>query len=165
MKKYFCLTWYATVMLIMSCQKDNETENYVRGQLDGQAFECNTGMSANKPEPIPGSGSDPTLRITGQWADFSLRLMLLGEGTLQQGTYHFAGDKKRSATLVHNNITTYYAGDPGPFNSGQLVGSGSITIIKISAHVVKGSFAVTVVENPSRNKKTITSGEFWLQRK
>src|SRR5687767_508295 len=84
---HFVILLTVTTMLGASCRKYDESENYVKGMLDGQAFTATSNITANKPTPIPGTGDDPTLRITAQWPSYSIKLMLLHEGTLKKGLY------------------------------------------------------------------------------
>lgn len=154
----------AIVLLSLGCKKNNDAGSYLRGKIDGQSFESNSGITANKPEPIPGSGDDPTLRLTGNWPSYSLKLMLIGEGKINTGTYTFDASKQRSATLTYNNADIYYAGDDGIFGTGQLHGSGSITITEISKNHVKGSFQFSAILIPQGTIKTVTDGEFLIER-
>ncbi len=155
----------AILFLSPSCKKTNDEKNYVRGMIDGQAFECTAGITANEPQPIPGSGDDPNLRLTGEWPFYTLKLMLLSERTIKTGTYTFEQSKQRSATLLNNNTDTYYAGPQGPFTPGaQLRGRGSITITEVSKKHVKGNFEFTAVSNVPAATKTVTNGEFSINR-
>jgi hypothetical protein len=163
MTKLHFFNFLMVIFLFSACKKDNESKNYLRGKIDGQAFECNAGITANKPEPIPGSGDDPTLRITGNWPAYSLKLMLIGEGTIQPGTYNFESNKQRSATLWYNNTDAYYAGNDGVFGTGQLRGSGSITITEISKNHVRGNFEF-IAETLPQGTTTVTNGEFAIER-
>lgn len=164
MNKLQFFNFLAAIFLFSSCKKDSQSENYLRGIIDGQNFESNAGISANKPEPIPGSGNDPTLRLTGNWSGYSLSLMLIGEGTISTGTYTFEAGKQRSATLIYNNNDTYYAGTDGFFGTGQLRGSGSITITFVSKDHVRGNFQFTAESVQAGVTKAVTNGEFSIAR-
>jgi Family of unknown function (DUF6252) len=165
-KLHFCTLIIGLLFLSPGCKKNNDTENYLRGKTDGQSFESNAGITANKPEPIPGAGDDPTLRLTGDWPSYSLKLMLIGEGKIRTGTYTFESSKERSATLSFNTNDAYYAGSQGFFlGGGPLMGSGSITITEVSKKYVKGNFEFTAVDLPQGNTKTVTNGEFSINRK
>lgn len=164
MKKLQILRLLIAIFLFSGCKKDKESENYLRGTIDGQSFECNGGITANKPEPIPGSGNDPTLRLTGTWPSYSISLMLIGEGTISAGTYTFESGKQRSATLLYNN-DSWYAGPDGFFGSGQLRGSGTITITLVSKDHVRGSFQFSAESVLQGTTKTVTNGEFSIARK
>lgn len=161
---YFFIVILTICFQHSGCDKNNASENYLRGTMDGQAFECTSGISANEPEPIPGSGDDPTLRLTGSWSTYSLKLMLIGEGTITNGTYVFESGKQRSATLLLTTGDSYYAGNDGIFGTGQLRGSGSITITDISKKHVKGNFQFVAVDLASGNSKTVTNGAFSIDR-
>ena len=162
------LSFFILIMLIFfqhtGCDKNNTSENYLKGTIDGQPFECTSGISANEPEPIPNSGDDPTLRLTGSWSTYSLKLMLIGEGTITNGTYVFESGKQRSATLMLSTGDSYYAGNDGIFGTGQLRGSGTITITDISKKHVRGNFQFIAVDIVSGTSKTVTNGEFSIDR-
>ncbi|MGZ5191192.1 MAG: DUF6252 family protein [Flavisolibacter sp.] len=164
MKKYhFISILIMTSILGESCKKYDEADNYLKGIIDGQPFESSS-VTANKKEPIPGSGDDPNLRIIAEWPGHSLKLMLLSEGSVKKGVYNIQPDKMRRVNLVVNNTENYYAGDGGIFGFGQLYGNGVITISEISKRYVKGTFDVTVVDNTRGTSKTITNGEFSIAR-
>lgn len=167
MKMVFITAALSVMLLLVYCSKSNDfSASYLKGTMDGIAFECTANIQANKPEPIPGLGSDPTLRITGEWPLYSLKLILHNSGSsLSVGTYVFEGGQTRSATIVHNGVDSYYAGNGGLFNPVSLYGSGRITIQEINSMYVKGSFEfVTAVNSTTGNFKTVTNGEFYIKR-
>ena len=120
------------ILFFAGCSKsDDFTGSYLIGKMDGIAFECTANIHANKPEPVPGIGSDPTLRITGEWPLYSIKLILINNGSnLTVGNYVFEGGQTRIATLMHNGVDSYYAGNGGLLNPVSLYGSGHITILK-----------------------------------
>src|SRR5215204_6547661 len=103
------------LLLFADCSKPKDfSSSYLKGKIDGAAFECTANISANKPEPIPGSGGgdDPTIRISGDWMTHSIKLIITSEGTsIHSANYIFEAGKWRSASLVWSSSETYYAGD------------------------------------------------------
>ncbi len=165
-KAFFILT---AALFMISCKKgSNDFTSYLKGKVDGVAFESNSNIKAFKPMPIPGqSGNDPTLIITGDWPMYSLKLNIYGEGSsISTGTYVFQAGKNRSATLWYNGIDAYYAGYN--FCIGcpiQLYGSGRITILEISDKSIKGTFEfISAVNGATMLSKTVTEGEFNIKR-
>ena len=153
---------------MISCKKGSDDfTNYIKGKLDGVAFESNSNIKAFKPMPVPGqNGSDPTLIITGDWPMYSLKLNIYGEGSsISKGTYVFQADKNRSATLWYNGVDAYYAGNGSSFLPLQLHGSGRITILEISEKSIKGTFEfISEVNGANMLSKTVTEGEFHIKR-
>lgn len=150
----------AVIFLVVTRCKKNNTDSisYIRGNIDGVAFNCSKNIRANKPEPVPGSGggADPNISITGEWPMFSIKLLIYGEGSsISTGDYVFREDKYRSATIVKNAVETFYAGPSGLFTPIHLYGSGRITILEINEIYVKGSFEFVTDGGP-----VITNGEF-----
>jgi hypothetical protein len=163
MKKYHFITLVIIISFFsFNCRKYDESENYLRGILDGQPFDARS-MWANKPEPIPGSGSDGQLRITAEIPGNLLSLRIYQPGIIKEGIYDFIPQEERYA-LLDDNTTIYYAGQAGIYNAPVLVGSGRITITEISKRYVKGTFEATLVHAPN-STKTITNGEFSIVRK
>jgi hypothetical protein len=163
-KTIFILT---IAFFIMSCKKNSDDfTSYIKGKLDGVAFECTTNISANKPNPIPGQGSDPTIIITGDWPMYSLKLNIYGEGSnITTGSYVFQADKNRSATLWYNGVDAYYAGNGSMFLPPQLHGSGRITIMEISEKFIKGTFEfISEVNGSTMLSKTVSEGGFYIKR-
>ncbi|MBL0271509.1 MAG: hypothetical protein IPQ06_00195 [Chitinophagaceae bacterium] len=155
------------LFIFSGCSKPSDySSDYIKGKIDGVGFECIKNIKANKPEPIPGQGSDPTLIITGEWSGYSIRLLINSEGTsIGTGTYVFQGGKNRSATIWQNNVDAYYAGNGGFFNSGALYGSGKITILEISNKYIRGTFDfITDVNGVTGTFKTVTDGTFLIKR-
>ena len=158
-------------MFLANCSKpDDFSSNYLRGNIDGVDFEC-TNIKSYKPMPIPGSGDDPTLIITGNWPGYALKLNIYGEGggagvSIREGEFVFQADKNRSATIWYNNVDVYYAGNGGGFGvSNYLEGSGKITIHQINKNYIKGSFEFTTGVNGATGfSKTVTNGDFYVKR-
>ncbi len=152
------------VIALPGCKKDNDPFTpYVRGKVDGVAFECNTNITANKAEQVPGGPADPTLRITGGWSSNSINLYILSESSsLAGGDYVFQADKQRAATIRISG-DAYYAGYGSPFLPPALHGSGKITLVEISSNYVRGNFEFTS-EPYMGVVKTITGGEFYIKR-
>lgn len=153
--------------MLHSCRKDSgsSANSYLRGKIDGVAFKCTSDITANTPEPISGP-ADPTIRVTGNWLNNSVRLMILSESSsISSGTYSFDASKQRSGTLYIGS-DAYYAGPTGGGFSGlplTLTGSGSITIAEVSKNYVRGSFHFTSGPNMGVTK-TITEGDFSIKR-
>jgi hypothetical protein len=151
------------------CSKNNDTQiqSYLKGKLDGVAFECTSNIRAFKPMPVPGQGDDPTLIINGDWSMYSLKLNIYGEGSsIAVGPYIFQANKNRSATLWHNGLVPYYAGNSSCLGCPiQLYGSGRITILEISEKIIKGTFEFTTAVDPvTMISKTVSEGEFYIHR-
>ena len=155
------------LLLFAHCSKPRDySSDYLSGNIDGVAFECSN-IKANKPRPIPnGGGDDPTIIITGEWPGYTIKLNIYGEGTsLTTGTYVFQADKNRTATIWHNNVDSYYAGNSGWFSPLQLHGSGRIIIHDINNNYIKGSFEfVTAVNGWTGVSKSVTNGGFHIKR-
>ena len=163
LKNFVLLT---LVLLFAFCNKPNNfSASYLKGKIDGIAFECNANITANKPEPIPGFGSDPTLIITGSWPMYSIKILILNKSPkVSVGTYEIEIDKQRSATIVWNGVDNYYAGSGGLILP-QLFGNGRFTILEISDKYVKGIFEfATDVNSATGNLKTVSDGEFYIKR-
>jgi hypothetical protein len=165
------ITRQITVLFLLlsffsGCSKNNDhqIQSYFKGKLDGVAFECTSNITANTPEPISGP-ADPTIRVTGNWLNNSIKLMLISESSsIATTTYTFQADKNRSATL-YIGIEGYYAGPSGTFMPSALHGSGSITISEVSKNAVKGTFSFTSEISPATGlAKNITDGEFYVKR-
>ena len=160
------------LLFLINCSKpDDFTADYLRGKMDGVDFEC-TNIRAHKPMPIPGSGDDPTLLITGNWPSNSIKLNIHSEGgagnsaSINEGEYVFQADKNRSAEIWHSNVDVYYAGNGGGLGVPiYLVGSGRITIHQINKNYIKGSFEFTTSVNGTTGfSNTISNGEFYVKR-
>ena len=170
MKQKMKFSVIATILLIIfaGCSKPKDfSSSYLKGKIDGVAFECTANISANKPEPIPGSvrGDDPTIRISGEWMTHSIKLIITSEGTsIHTGKYAFEVGKWRNASLVWSSSETYYAGDGCILCVPQLHGSGSITILEISKNYIKGTFEFITDPFGGSVTKTVTDGEFYINR-
>lgn len=159
------------LFLFTGCGKPKDfSENYLRGKIDGVAFECSN-IRAHKPMPTPGSGSDPTLIVTGEWPMYTIKLNIYGEDgiagvSITESTYVFQADRNRSATIWYNGVDGYYAGNGGGWGTpAYLAGSGSITILTIDKNYIKGSFEFhTDVNGATGLSKTVTDGEFYIKR-
>jgi hypothetical protein len=164
----------STVFFLLLCffsgcskNKDSNIQSYLKGKLDGVAFECTSNIRAFKPMPVPGQGDDPTLIVTGDWPMYSLKLNIFGEGSsITTGDYVFRSDKNRSATLWHNGTVAYYAGHSSCLGCpAQLYGSGRITITEISEKILRGTFEFTTATDPvTMISKTVSEGEFYIKR-
>src|SRR5689334_2101146 len=121
--------------LLISCSKNDVSENIVKGKMNGVDFSFSTSARANKPEPGSSGPDDPVLRITGNFDAFSFKLILIQQSSsINTGTYVFQIDKNYSATITENNINSdnYYAGPAGFGAPPHLYGSGTVTIQEIS---------------------------------
>ena len=160
------LTILAGLYLITSaCSKEDDFTSFIRGKIDGVAFEATSNIKANEPEASSSGTNDPTLRVTGNWGANEIKIFILGESSsINSNNYGFQVDKRRSVQI---NIggQTYFAGtSEGFFQPPTLLGSGSITITSISKKSVKGNFQFTSA--PSGGVvKTVTDGEFHVERK
>ena len=164
MKKYHILILLTvTALLGESCRKYDESENYLRGILDGQPFEGSS-VSANKPERLPGISDDPNLRIVASFPPYILSLMILNEHEIKEGVYNFRSDKDWNASIIANDTENYYAGNAGILSNAIVYGRGSITIKEISKKYVRGSFEFTAVRITPSDSKTVTNGEFSIAR-
>ena len=158
------------LIFFASCKKDNTDlsnfTSYLKGKVDGVAFECSMLISANKPEPISGLGDDPTLRISGLWDNGAIKLFILTEGVnIIPKIYNFEADKRRSSTLNYIDGIDYYAGPACFFCTAHLVGSGQITILEITKNYVRGTFNFVTDKHHINGKiKTVTDGEFHIKR-
>ncbi len=147
-------------LLFVSCSKSKDSSSnsftsYLKGKVDGVAFECNTHIQATRPQP-PG---DSHLVFSGGWSTGSIELINSNSsGSITPGEYIFVASEYRRATIwINGNL--YYAGDDP--SSGTLQGSGKITILEISSEYVKGNFEFITYANPV---KSITNGEFHIKR-
>jgi hypothetical protein len=168
----FSIVAAGILLLFANCSKPKDySTDYLKGNINGVAFECNN-IKANTPMPGPsgsGGGNDPTIIITGEWPMYTLKLNIYGEGSsIATGTYVFQADKHRSATIWYNSVDAYYAGPSGGGFSGlplSLTGTGKITILEINKKYIKGSFEfVTAVSGVPGLSKTVTGGEFHIKR-
>jgi hypothetical protein len=111
---------------------------------------------------------DPVLRITGSFAGYSIKLIIiLTNSDVHTGSYVFASDKNYSGSIITNNpnLDTYYAGPNAPLAPPQLFGSGTITITEISKKHVKGNFDfITATNGATGMFKNISNGTFDINR-
>lgn len=171
MKQKIKFSVFLAILLVLfaGCSKPKDfSSSYLKGKIDGVAFECTTNISANKPEPIPGTGGgdDPTIRISGEWMTHSIKLVITNEGTsIHPAKYTFETGKWRNANLIWNNSESYYAGDGCIICVSPVHGSGSITILEISKGYIKGTFEFITEPSIGGNVfKTVTDGEFYINR-
>jgi hypothetical protein len=120
-----------------------------------------TNLSANTPEASGTGVTDPTLRIKGyEPGNGKIELYILSETTsIHTGVYPFTIDKQRSGVYTTGGIG-YYAGPPGFFSPGGMLGSGTITITEVSKRHVSGTFEFTT----SSTAYNITEGSFSIDR-
>lgn len=165
----FLIKTASMLFLFTGCSKPKDfSESYLRGKIDGVAFECSN-IRAHKPMPVPGSGGgdDPTLIVTGEWPGYTIKLNIYGEGSsIIENIYGFQADKNRSATIWYNGVDAYYAGNGGGWGiPAYLAGSGSITILKINKNYIEGRFEFhTDVNGSTGLSKTVTDGDFYIKR-
>ncbi len=156
--------------LLINCSKNKGSfESYLKGTLDGVAFECTSNIKAYKPEQLPGSGSDPKLTIIGNWGDKSIQLFITDYlKSVRTGQYVFNSSNVSYVASAELSIgfDNFGAGNnctncvPNP-----IWGSGSISILEISEKYVKGTFGfVTEPDFATGIVKTITNGEFYIKR-
>jgi hypothetical protein len=146
-------------LLFANCSKSKDSStnsaSYLKGKIDGVAFECNSHIHATRPQP-PG---DSHLVFSGDWSTGSIELINSNSsGSITPGEYIFVASEYRRGTIWINGFP-YGAGDDP--SSGTLHGSGKITILEISSEYVKGNFEFTTYANPV---KTVTNGEFYIKR-
>ena len=143
------------------CSKNSPAPftSYLKGKVDGIAFECNTGIDASKPY----LSGDTHLVFSGSWSAGSIELINSNSsGPIIPGEYIFAANEYRRGTIWINGAT-YGAGDDPSL--GVLNGSGKITILEISSDYVKGNFEFTTKpDDITHIVKTITNGEFYIKR-
>jgi len=153
-----CILIYCT-----GCKKDSDSSSssYLRGKVDGVAFECNSDIRATT-----GGAGDKTIFFRGDWPSYSIRFFLDGQGSdITAGSYNFQTGIKCNAVLYQNN-DGYSAGYfCDPFSACVFYGSGRITILQINKKHIKGTFEfVTSINGATGNLKNITDGDFSIKR-
>ncbi len=152
----------ATISCFTGCKKDNgSSTDYIRGKVDGVAFEANSNMWAT-----PGRPGDKIISFRGDWPGGSIRFYLDGQGSnITTGTYDFTTGIVRNAVVYENNdgySAGYFCGGFGPCT---YYGSGKIIILNISKKHVRGTFEfVTNVSGATGVPKTVSNGEFYMNR-
>ena len=175
MKQFFrcSLITICIFFILTGCSKDHDSvDNYFRGKVDGVAFECNTNIKVNKPQPVSAQVNDPMIRINGGWPGYIIELDLGENGSnISPGTYFFEAGKNHSATFgigTYPGIQTYFAGSYYCFGCNYqlpLSGNGRITILEISSQYVKGAFEFITEPTAGTNIiKTFTEGQFNIKR-
>jgi Family of unknown function (DUF6252) len=156
---------FVLLSLLTSCKKQNDdSNNYIKGKMNGIAFACTTGISANTPEPGPNGPKDPNLRVIGSWQNGSIKIFIVQESSsIHTGEYIFQADTHRSCT-IDSSGKSYYAGPSGGFfMPSVLLGSGKITIQEIRKKSVTGTFEFTSQSNGGVTF-TVTEGSFSVSR-
>ncbi len=150
------------VLSLSACKKENDTStSYLRGKVDGVAFECNSDIRATA-----GGAGDKTIFFRGDVSPWSFQFYLDGQGSdITAGTYNFQTGILRSVTLYQNN-EGYTAGYFCSFGSPCVFyGSGKIIIQEISKKYIKGTFEfITSVNGATGTFKTVSNGEFYINR-
>lgn len=145
-----------------ACKKETDTNSsYLKGKVDGVAFECNSDIRATT-----GGAGDKTIFFRGDWPSYSIRFFLDGQGSdITAGSYNFQTGIVRNAVLYENNhgyAAGYFC---DLFSFCVFYGSGKITIQEISKKYIKGTFEfVTDVNGSTGTFKTVTNGEFNIKR-
>jgi hypothetical protein len=126
MRQRFIISVVICLLCFSGCKKENESEDIMKGKIDGIAFEYKNNLSANTPEASGTGVADPTLRIKGyELGHGKIELYILSETTsIHTGVYPFTIDKQRSGVFTTGGIA-YYAGPPGIFSPGGMLGLGN----------------------------------------
>lgn len=147
---------------LSACKKETDTDtSYLRGKVDGVAFECNSNITATA-----GGAGNKTIFFLGDVSPWSFRFYLDGQGSdITAGTYIFQTGIIRNAVVYQNN-DGYAAGYfCNVFSPCVFYGSGKITIQEISKKYIKGTFEYVTDVNPATGTfKTISNGEFYINR-
>lgn len=150
------------VLSLSACKKETDTStSYLRGKVDGVAFECNSDIWATR-----GDAGDKIISFRGNVSPWLFQFYLDGQGSdITAGTYNFQTGIKHSAVLYQNN-DGYAAGYFCSFGSPCVFyGSGKIIIQEISKKYIKGTFEyVTDLSAATGSFKTVTNGEFNIKR-
>ena len=163
MKKNFILLILCLASLlfgpISACKKDTESNNYLKGKIDGVPFESTSEIWAT-----PGQSGDKIIAFTGDWSPNSIRFYLDGQGSdITTGSYNFRTGDLYNAGLYLDNWG-YSSGYFYSFASPCVFyGSGKITILEISKKRIKGNFEFVAV-NGAGDSKTVSDGEFYIKR-
>lgn len=155
------LTAICFALLLTGCKKDSETSSYLRGKVDGVAFECTTDIRATD-----GRAGDNTIFFRGDWPSYSIQFYLDGQGSaITEGAYNFQTGKLYNALFYQNN-NGYSAGYfCSLFTPCTYYGSGKVTILTINKNIIKGTFEfVTAVDGGTGLFKTVTEGDFSIKR-
>ena len=155
MKRLLWVTFLATTFLMTGCSKDDDggssVNSFMTFTLDG------VGISSTSTSLTFPGGED--LTVNGSWAGGSLKLEVFEDAPLVEGTYNFASNQYRKATLTLGS-TTYTAGSNGTV---PVVGFGSITIIDIDPAYVSGEFEFET-DAVSGTSKVVLNGNFKVAR-
>lgn len=150
------------VLSLSACKKESNTSSsYLKGKVDGVAFECNSNITATA-----GGAGDKTIFFRGDVSPWIFHFYLDGQGSdITAGTYDFQTGLPRSVTLYQNN-DGYSAGYFCSFGTiCSYYGSGKIIIQEINKKYIKGTFEfVTSVNGAASTFKTVTNGEFYINR-
>ena len=150
------------VLSLSACKKETDTStSYLRGKVDGVAFECNSDIRATT-----GAAGDATIFFRGDVSPWSFRFYLDGQGSdITAGTYNFQTGIKHNAVLyqdIHGYAAGYFCDIFAPC---VFYGSGKITIQEINKKYIKGTFEyVTDLSAATGSFKTVTNGEFNIKR-
>ncbi|HQW44488.1 MAG: DUF6252 family protein [Chitinophagaceae bacterium] len=150
------------VLSLSACKKDIDTSSsYLKGKVDGVAFDCNSNIWATR-----GDAGDKIISFRGNVSPWSFQFYLDGQGSnITAGTYNFQTGIEHSAVLYQNSdgySAGYFCslGSPCSFR-----GSGKIIIQEITKKYIKGTFEyVTDVNAATSTFKTVTNGEFNIKR-
>jgi Family of unknown function (DUF6252) len=152
-----------TAFFLMSCKKGSDDfTSYIKGKLDGVAFECTSNIWAT-----PGKAGNKIISFRGDWLSNSIRFYLDGQGSnITTGSYNFQTGIERNAVVYENNdgySAGYFCGGFAPCT---FYGSGKITIVELSKKYIKGSFEFVAEASPpsTRISKTVSEGEFYIKR-
>ena len=165
MKKIFFFLLLFSISVIFcftGCNKDNSSSaSYIKGKVDGVAFETNSNMWAT-----PGAAGDKIISFRGDWSGWSIRFYLDGQGSnITTGSYDFVTGMVRNAVIYENNdgySAGYFCGGLAPCSYS---GSGKIIITDISKKLIRGTFEfVTDVNGATGVSKNVTNGEFYMKR-
>ena len=158
------------LLSLVGCKKDNSPDSsftsYLRGKIDGVAFECTSNIFASRPYHETDFSNDVTIK--GEWPLYSIHLFVHSGGSnITTGTYVFQSDKIHFAQISNYSAIYYFAGVHSTFYSpySGLIGSGRITITEISYKNIRGTFEfVTDTNYITKLSKTVTDGEFYIKR-
>lgn len=161
MKKNIVYSLLVMIILNVACKKDIDVPSYLRGKVDGIAFECNADIRATAR-----GAADNSIFFRGDWPSYSIQFYLDGQGSdITQGTYNFQTGKIYQVNLFQNNVG-YAAGYfCASFIPCSFFGSGRITILEINKKKIRGTFEFTTsVDGGTGLLKTVTDGDFSIKR-
>lgn len=150
------------LLCFTGCKKGStDFVSYIKGKIDGIAFECNTNIWAT-----PGAAGDNIISFRGDVSPYSIRFYLDGQGSnITTGSYNFQTGIIRNSILYQNNdgySSGYFCGFASPCT---FYGSGNVTITEISKNYIRGTFQFTTDVNGATGLlKTVTNGEFHIKR-